>query len=46
MASIVELYLTILISGGQIRAQDATEQETLTNADVVKMVLAHLGVDV
>jgi hypothetical protein len=46
MASIIVLLLTILASGDQLRAQEATGQETLTNADVIKMVQAHLGTDV
>jgi hypothetical protein len=46
MASIVLFGLTIFASGGQLRAQDEVGQETLTNADVVKMVQAHLRADV
>lgn len=45
-APVVVLCLTILASGGQLRAQDPNGQETLTNADIIKMVQAHLSTDV
>ncbi|MGA2982943.1 MAG: hypothetical protein ABSG32_03970 [Terriglobia bacterium] len=45
-SSIVLLLLTMMAPVSCLPAQEATGQEALTNADVVKMVQAHLGADV
>src|SRR5580698_10346031 len=45
-STIVLLVLTVMVPVPWLRAQNATETETLTNADIVKMVQVHLSTDV